>query len=120
MSRGRGEEGQGLLLALLVSSLAALVGTLAAVRRAVSLAPAEAMRPEPPPNYRPTVIERTGIGHVLPQSARMILRNLERRPVKALLSVLGIAMAVAVLIVGSFGLDAINYIMDVQFRLQHI
>ncbi|MGI9519290.1 MAG: ABC transporter permease [Pirellulaceae bacterium] len=106
-----------LLLALLVSSVAALVGTLAAVRRAVRLAPAEAMRPEPPPNYRPTILERTGLGRLLPQTARMILRNLERRPVKALLSILGMSMAVAVLIVGSFGLDAINYIMDFQFRL---
>lgn len=110
-------EPQVVLLAFVVSSLAAIVGTLIAVRRAVNLAPAEAMRPEPPANYRPTLLERTGMGGHLPQTMRMILRNLERRPVKAMFSILGISLAVAVLIVGGFMLDALNYIMDFQFRL---
>ena len=39
----------------------AVLGTLAAVSRAVALPPAEAMRPEPPAAYRPTVVERLGI-----------------------------------------------------------
>jgi putative ABC transport system permease protein len=105
------------VLAFLVSSSAAIVGTLAAVRRAVNLAPAEAMRPEPPANFRPTLIERVGLGDLLPQSLRIIVRNLERRPIKAALSVLGIALAVSVLILGGFMLDALNYMMDFQFRL---
>lgn len=105
------------LLALVVSSVAAVAGTLAAVRRAVNLAPAEAMRPEPPADFRPTLVERLGLGVLFPHALRMILRNLERRPIKALLSVLGIALAVAVLILGGFMLDALRYIMDFQFRL---
>ena len=47
----------------------------------------------------------------------MILRNLERRPIKAMFSILGIALAVAVLILGGFMLDSVQYIMDFQFRL---
>src|SRR5437588_2889625 len=39
-------------LALLVSAGAAAVGVFGAVRRAAQLPPAEAMRPEPPANYR--------------------------------------------------------------------
>ena len=105
------------VLAFVVSAVAAIFGTLAAVRRAVDLAPAEAMRPEPPARFRPTVIERSGLGFFLPQAARMILRNLERSPVRALLSVLGISLAVAVLILGGFMLDSLQYIMDFQFRL---
>ena len=54
---------------------------------------------------------------LIPQTLRIILRNLERRPVKAALSVLGIAMSIAVLILGGFMLDALNYLMDFQFRL---
>ena len=104
-------------MAVAVASAAAIAGTMAAVRRAVNLAPAEAMRPEPPANYRPTLIERTGLGVFLPQALRMILRNLERRPIKAILSILGISLAVAVLILGGFMLDALNYMMDFQFRL---
>jgi putative ABC transport system permease protein len=105
------------LLALAVSCGAAILGTLAAVHRAVNLAPAEAMRPEPPANFRPTILERTGLGVLMPPTMRMILRNLERRPIKATLSILGISLAVAVLILGGFMLDALNYIMDFQFRL---
>ena len=47
----------------------------------------------------------------------MILRNLERQPVKSAISIFGIAMAVSVLIVGSFSLDALNYLIDFQFRM---
>jgi putative ABC transport system permease protein len=47
----------------------------------------------------------------------MILRTLERQPWKSLLSILGIAMAVAVLVLGSFGLDAINYVIELQFHV---
>ena len=107
-----------IMLAFGLSALAGIIGTLAAVRRAMALPPAQAMRPEPPPNYRPTWVERVGLSSWLPQTTRMILRNLERRPIKALFSVLGIGMAAAVLILGSFMLDAVTYIMDFQFRLQ--
>ena len=47
----------------------------------------------------------------------MIARNLIRRPARAALSVLGIALAVAILIVGRYFVDAIQYIADVQFRI---
>ena len=47
--------------ALIVATLAATLGVLSAVRRAARLPPAEAMRPEPPANYRPSFIERTGV-----------------------------------------------------------
>jgi len=100
-----------------ISCGAAVMGTLAAVWRAMSLAPAEAMRPEPPSSYRPTLLEKTGLGGMLSQTARIILRNIERRPLKAALSVVGIGVGVSVLVLGSFMLDAINYVMDYQFRL---
>ncbi len=103
--------------ALLISSAAGVAGTLFAVRRAVRLPPAEAMRPEPPAVYRATMLDRSGLGEFLPQAARMIFRELERKPIKAALSCVGISMAVAVLVLGSFTMDSINYIMDFQFGL---
>jgi putative ABC transport system permease protein len=106
-----------LLLALGISIGAAVVGTLAAVRRAVRLPPAEAMRPEPPASFKPTILERSGFQALLSQASRMILRQMERRPLKALLSCFGIALAVAVLILGSFGKDSLDYIIDIQFYL---
>ncbi len=103
--------------AVVISVIASTAGALFAVHRASTLPPAEAMRPEPPAKYGPTFVERIGLGRYIPQILRMILRQLERRPAKALTALIGIAMSVAILMMGSFSLDAINYIMHFQFRL---
>jgi putative ABC transport system permease protein len=103
--------------AIAITATAAIVGAMIAVRQAVALPPAEAMRPEPPAQFRPTLVERFGLQAFLSPVGRIILRNLERKPVQALLSTLGIAMAIAMLIVGRYSEDAINYLIDVQFRL---
>ncbi|MBM3224016.1 MAG: ABC transporter permease [Candidatus Tectomicrobia bacterium] len=105
-----------MVTALLVSGGAAIVGALGAVRRAVALPPAEAMRPEPPARFQRTVLERLGLQRLLSPVGRMILRNLERKPLQTLLAILGIAMAVAILILGGYFEDALQYIMDVHFR----
>lgn len=103
--------------AIALTTAAALVGVVRAVRRAVKLPPAEAMRPAPPAHYRPTFIERLGLQRLFDQPTRMIARNLERQPVKALLTVIGMAAACAILIVGLFYTDAFDYIIDVQYGL---
>lgn len=103
------------LWALLLTTFAAVVGTWLAVRKAIRLPPAEAMRPEPPPTYRPTIVERFLPSGLLPAELRMIIRNIERKPFKSGVSVLGIAVAVAVLILGSFSLDSLNYLIEFQF-----
>ncbi len=104
------------ILALSVAVGAAVVGTLGAVRRAAALPPAQAMRPEAPADYRATLIERTGLQRLLSPAGRMILRHLERQPVRAVLTCLGVALAMAVLILGSFTHGAVNYLMDFQFN----
>lgn len=110
-------DGGVVALALLVSGVAAGAGTLGAVYRAARLPPAQAMRPEAPARYRPTVLERLGLGWLLSPAARMVLRHLEREPVRTLLSVLGIALAVAVLILGNFMVDALDYVIESQFAV---
>ncbi|MDP1697052.1 MAG: ABC transporter permease [Erythrobacter sp.] len=99
-----------------VTLLACLLGAGQAVRMAAALPPAEAMRPPAPERYRPTVIERWGMQRHLSQPARMILRQLERRPLRALLSVIGLALAAAVMMIGRFQSNSIDYMIDVQFR----
>lgn len=101
--------------AVLVSVGSALLGTIHSVQRAALLPPAEAMRPEPPANYRETIIERIGLGRLLSQPTRMIFRHIERRPVKSLLSVIGIAFACGIMMTATFQDDAINHIVDAQF-----
>lgn len=103
--------------AILVSLGAASIGAVGAVRRAISLPPAEAMRPEMPAGFRAGLIERLRIHQLVPTSVRIILRNLERRPFKAMLSIFGTALATALLVVGFFlYLDTIQRIVDVQFN----
>ena len=104
-------------LAVLVSLLGACAGAIGAVRRVTALQPAEAMRPEAPADFRAGVMERSGLAHWLPASARMILRNLSRKPWKALVSVLGIGLAVGMMLVARFMFDAVDHMMNVQFNL---
>ena len=96
---------------------ASFAGTIFAVRRAALQPPAEAMRPEPPARYGPTIFERIGLGRLYSEPMRMIARNLERRPVKALLTATGIAAAYAILVMGLFFRDSIDHMIDVQYWL---
>lgn len=104
------------VLAAVVSAAAAVLATWTAVQRAVRLPPAEAMRPEPPAKYRRSLFERAGLGRALSQPVRMILRNVERRPVKSVVSVVGIALACAVMVVGTFFTDAVDFMIEVEFE----
>ncbi len=103
--------------ASLVTLAAAAIGTLSAVRRAATLPPAEGMRPEPPPRYRRTGIERLGIGRLLSQPGRMIVRRFAHRPVTSLLSVAGIALGCAIMVTGRFSKDAIDFLVEVQLGI---
>lgn len=104
-----------LLAAVVFTTAASLLGVIRAVRRAVKLPPAEAMRPAPPAVYRPALLERFGMQRYFDQPTRMIARNIERHPVKALLSIVGMGMACAILIVGLFFMDSFEYIVDIQY-----
>jgi putative ABC transport system permease protein len=104
------------LAALAISAAAAVSGTLYSVYRAARLAPAEGMRPETPTVYRATFIERIGLQRWFAAPTRMILRHIERRPVKSLLTVLGIACACGLMMVGNYQKGAIDFMVDVQFR----
>lgn len=99
-----------------VSLLSAGAGAWLSVRKAILLAPAEAMRPQAPARYRAGtwLQQRWALG--LPASVRMIARNLVRRPWRALGSVLGIACAMGLLLMGRFAMDAPNHMLSVQFN----
>src|SRR5690606_27400740 len=105
------------VLAVAFAVGAAAIGTASGLRRAFLLPPAEAMRPEAPATFRRTLAERIGLGALLDPAARMILRNLERRPLRTGLSVFGIGLGVGVLVVARFMGGAIDHIFDVQFGL---
>jgi putative ABC transport system permease protein len=101
--------------ALAMSLVVGALGALSAVRRAVRIPPAEAMRAEPPARYRRSVFERSWRGMRLTMATRMILRNLERQPARSATSVVGIAFAVAVLLVGLAFIDVMDELINRQF-----
>jgi putative ABC transport system permease protein len=103
------------LLAIGISGMAMISGVLNAVYHVLILPPAEAMRPPAPPSYRRTIIEKVGIFNLLAPEFRMIIRNIVRRPFRAVLSSLGVALAVGILITGTFMYDAIDYMINSQF-----
>jgi putative ABC transport system permease protein len=100
-----------------VSGGFALLGTLSGVRRVMRLTPAEALRPESPSRMRPLLLELLGLGRVIPPSARMVLRNLERRPLRTAATIVGAALAVALLASGRFPYDAVDRVLNVEFHL---
>jgi putative ABC transport system permease protein len=102
--------------AILVSAVAALAGAWGAVRSAIRLPPAEAMQPPAPARYRKSLLERVGVQALLGTSGLMILREITRRPLRTLLSSVGIAGAVSLLILSHFGLDSLLSYFEKTFR----
>jgi putative ABC transport system permease protein len=104
------------MTAVWISIASALVGTLHSVWKAAKLPPAEAMRPEPPARYRKSVIEHIRLWGWLSQPTRIIIRNIERRPMRSLLTIIGIALSCACMIAATFFQDAIEFMVNVQFK----
>ena len=102
--------------AVAVSAVAAIGGALLAVRGATRLPPAEAMRPPAPAHYRRGLIERLGVGALLGSTGLMVLREIERRPLRMTLSSLGIAGAIALIILGHFGSDSLDSYLEGTLR----
>ena len=104
------------LLALVVAVAAGMLGTGRAVWRAVTRPPAEAMRPEPPARFNKGWVD-AALGRWLDSPTRIIVRNLARQRFKSVLSVSGIAMSAGLLMMGAYQLDAVDHMLDTQYRL---
>lgn len=97
--------------AVSASFVAGIIGSAIAVRRVVNLPPAEAMRPAAPDNYK-----SQGLGDMilslLGPSARMIAREIMRRPSRTLLSAAAISASIAIVVTGQFFTDAMGFLLD--------
>ncbi len=106
-----------IIAAIFISIGSALAGTMHSLWLAARQTPADAMRPEAPAQYRVSFIEKTGINRWLTQPTRIIFRNIQRRYIRTILSIIGIAAACATMISSGFFKDSIDYIVHVQFVL---
>ncbi len=109
-------QGRVIALAVLVSAGAAGLGTFRAVYSAVSLPPAEAMRPPAPAEFHQSWFDRSRAGRWLAQTTRMVLRNLSRHPLKASLTIAGVALSGALLLLGHYQFGAVRHLVELQYR----
>ena len=104
-----------LLLLAGITLAVAWLGGWRAIRQAASLPPAEAMRPEPPARFRMAGFERWVSGIHWSPPSRMIIRQMARRPLRTLLSMVGVALATAVIMVGNFQFDSVSLMVQTEF-----
>jgi putative ABC transport system permease protein len=109
-------DAAGASAAILVSFAAALVGAFSAVRGVVRMAPAEAMRPPAPARYRRSLVDLFGLARALGPSLHMIVRELQRRPLRTLFSALAIAASVGLMVIGGWYYDGIDELIHTQFH----
>lgn len=106
-----------MVFAVFLCAGAATAGTWIAMKQAASLPPAEAMRPESPTEFKETILERLGIDQIFSFLSRIVLRQVERRPVRALLSSIGVGFALSILIFANSMSDSMTYMMSVQYDI---
>ncbi|HTQ07868.1 MAG TPA: ABC transporter permease, partial [Polyangiaceae bacterium] len=110
-------DGWAILFAAAFALAAGVAGTLSAVRAAVSIPAAEAMRPEAPPVYHRTVLDR--FYALLSPIVRMVLRDAQRRPFRLLLSAGSIALATSIVLAGGVFGDSIDRVLALEFEVSH-
>lgn len=110
-------DGPLILVAVAIGGGAACLGAISAVRRAVTLTPAEAMRPEAPATFRPGLLEWLALRRLLAPASRMIVRNIGRHRWRAFVSALAVALSVAIVVSGRYAIDAVNRLVAVQFHI---
>jgi putative ABC transport system permease protein len=101
-------------LAVLASTAVANSAAAMAVYRVAMLPPAEAMRPQAPAvgalaRHVGAMSERASMPYL------MAVRTIVGRPVRTLLTISGIALAVPLVLFGLFWFDALSHMIDVAF-----
>ncbi|MCP5366472.1 MAG: FtsX-like permease family protein [Hyphomicrobiales bacterium] len=104
-------------VAAAIAAGSALAGGWSSILRAVALKPAQAMQPAAPADYRGSLADRLRLARLFGQPERIILRHIGRWPLRAAMTVLGIALAASTLIGTQFMVGAMDEVMEVQFNL---
>lgn len=100
-------------IAAALGVIAALLGAAHALRDVVTLSPAVSMRPPAPQRFRHVL--PVAINRVVSQPTMMMLREITRHPVRASLTMLGIALSTAILVVSVFTHGTMENLIDVTF-----
>lgn len=104
------------LLAAVISVAAAVAGTLQAVLEALALSPAVAMQPPAPPRYKRWLSVNPSTKRAASQLDVMAVRQMLRQPLRAGQTLLGIALAAALMVTALLSFDSVEFMIDVAFN----
>ncbi|UIJ74016.1 FtsX-like permease family protein [Aurantimonas sp. HBX-1] len=102
-------------IAASISVAAALAGAMRAILSVLALDPAISMRPPAPARFRRTVLGRMGLGRPFSKLTVMAFRELLHRPVRAMLTSLGMALGVGLLVTALFTGDSVDFMVETVF-----
>ena len=103
------------VIAAALSFFAAAIGAIRALRDVVRLSPAVSMQPPAPPLFRRILPETFPIDKVVSQPTMIMLRNITSHPVRAIFTMLGMALATAILVVSLFTRGTMEQLIDVTY-----
>jgi putative ABC transport system permease protein len=103
------------VVAALLALLAAILGALRALREIVTLPPAVAMQPPAPPRFHQLLPVTFAIHNMLSQPVVMMMRNITGHSIRALFTMLGMALATAVLIASLFLSGTMEDLINVTY-----
>jgi putative ABC transport system permease protein len=104
-----------MLTAIFLALVASLAGVLSSLKGVFSLAPAEAMRPPAPANYRLGFWEKAFQVYEVSPKNKMVLRSLVSNPLKTLMVGLGLSFSVVIKITGLFWSDSLDNLLLNQY-----
>ena len=100
-----------------LSLVAALLGAGRAVGEIVTLPAAVAMLPPAPASFRRLLPDKFSFAQIVSQRSVMMLRTITHHPFRAGFTMLGMALATAILVVSLFTSDTIEQLIDVTYFL---
>lgn len=99
----------------LLSALAGFAGAAQALRAVVALPPAVAMQPPAPPRFRRILPTRFSLSKLISQPMMIMLRNISHHWFRAALTVIGMALAPAIIIVSLFLQDTVEDLINITY-----
>jgi putative ABC transport system permease protein len=98
-----------------ITAATAAAGAATAVKHAVRIPPAQAMRPEVPTRYARSVLEATIPAGYIRTASLIVLRRLTHRPLRAAAAIIGIGFAVGSLTTCLIFIDSMHRLVATQF-----
>ena len=99
----------------ILSLVAGAAGAVRALHAVVTLPPAVAMQPPAPPRFRRVLPAHFAIDKFVTKPTLMMLRNLSHHPLRAAFTMLGMALAAAIIIVSLFLWDTTEDLINITY-----